>query len=339
MMICSSSSFPATTMITTTKTITALLRRRTRTNLHHGGISFRIAHHQRKSFTQTFHSASAQALPGTVERNDDAAYAAAITEETSNQKNDTNATITILGFGSLLSETSARLTFPNLTDFRLVRVPHYRRVFCHPASIFFQRGIADLATLQISSLSVEYVNDAFPGFVGVAFSVLNDGWMQQDNHNNNVVNIPTRAFLEREEEFDIRMVPYLPLDNENDDDNAAARQQQQQQPPPPTGIICARSTDEEYIRRWGRAHFEQQYQRYGVNTIWSWDERSGIRPCAVYLRHCYLAAQNMGPTCFNSFLDETFLVDRVTTVREYLQKHPAVLDQLPPPELLQRYNG
>ena len=43
---------------------------------------------------------------------------------------------TILGFGSLLSEQSARTTFPDLDRFRLVRVHDYRRVFAHAGGIF-----------------------------------------------------------------------------------------------------------------------------------------------------------------------------------------------------------
>ena len=58
-------------------------------------------------------------------------------KSTSSSNDDT---ITILGFGSLLSEQSSRTTFPDLTNFRLGRVRNYRRVFGHPASIFFQRG-------------------------------------------------------------------------------------------------------------------------------------------------------------------------------------------------------
>lgn len=69
---------------------------------------------------------------------------------TSSRNDEISSRITILGFGSLLSEKSARLTFPHLANFRLGRVgPKYRRVFGHPASIFFQRDIADLVTLQI----------------------------------------------------------------------------------------------------------------------------------------------------------------------------------------------
>ena len=40
--------------------------------------------------------------------------------------------LTFLAYGALLSERSARLTFPQLRNFRLARVQGYRRVFAHP---------------------------------------------------------------------------------------------------------------------------------------------------------------------------------------------------------------
>ncbi len=69
-----------------------------------------------------------------------------------NNLSNKDDTITILGFGSLLSQKSSRVTFPTLRNFRLGRVRDHRRVFAHPASIFFQRGIANLDTLEMSSL-------------------------------------------------------------------------------------------------------------------------------------------------------------------------------------------
>lgn len=62
-------------------------------------------------------------------------------------------------------------------------------------------------------------------------------------------------------------------------------------------------------------------------------------PCRVYLRHCYLAAQKLGPEAHESFLDGTFLSDRQTTIREHLAKDPTILDELPPPNLVGRYSG
>ena len=56
------------------------------------------------------------------------------------------ATPTIIGFGSLISERSSRSTFPNLEEFRFIKVFGFRRVFSHPAAIFFERGIADCNT-------------------------------------------------------------------------------------------------------------------------------------------------------------------------------------------------
>lgn len=193
-------------------------------------------------------------------------------------KANRDALVTILGFGSLMSERSSRLTFPELQNFRLAHVPNFRRVYAHPASIFFQRGIANKKTLEMASLSVEPCQGH--GLVAAVFEVPNTLMMADG--------IPSREFLEREEEFDIVEVPYQELDESVDTK---------------VGVICARSTDEAYLQRWGKERFDQQYSKYGIDTIWNWSKDSGLRPCAVYLRHCYLAAESMGEKCLNSFLD------------------------------------
>eukprot|EP00527_Entomoneis_sp_CCMP2396_P002770 CAMPEP_0198146240 /NCGR_PEP_ID=MMETSP1443-20131203/28301_1 /TAXON_ID=186043 /ORGANISM="Entomoneis sp., Strain CCMP2396" /LENGTH=269 /DNA_ID=CAMNT_0043810129 /DNA_START=161 /DNA_END=970 /DNA_ORIENTATION=- len=257
-------------------------------------------------------------------------------------KDDRTRSITIIGFGSLLSETSSRMTFPALTNFRLARVPGYRRVFGHPASIFFQRKIANMETLEISSLSVEYVSNDYPGFVAAIFEVPNDNYILNTNNDGNDNSageessavVPSQKYLEREEEFNFAQVPFVEL---NDGSGGVSHELAEESSK--TGIICTKSTDQTYLERWGQDHFENFYGVYGVKTIWHWPHDSGMRPCAVYLRHCYLAAKKMGPTCFNSFLDETFLIDRVTTVRAYVEKYPQVLDTQPPPELVIRYSG
>lgn len=225
--------------------------------------------------------------------------------------------ITILGFGSLLSERSARMTFPALDNFRLGRVPNYRRVFAHPASIFFQRGIANVETKEMSSLSAEYC-EGHPGFVCSIFEVPNDDMMSNG--------LPSAAFLEREEEFNIIEVPYIDFENRDCKDDKLA-------------ILCTASSDDEYIKRWSQERFKKNYLNYGISTIWGWERTSGLRPCGVYLRHCYLAAKSMGDECYESFLDETFLVDRETTIREYIRRFPQALETKPPPDLIGRYSG
>jgi len=169
--------------------------------------------------------------------------------------------------------------------------------------------------MEMSSLSAEFNKGS--SFVCSVFEVPNDDMMENG--------VPSQAFLEREEEFDIVTVPYVEL---KDDESITAQ-----------GILCTASTDEEYLKKWGRERFEEHYGQYGVSTIWSWQPDSGLRPCALYLRHCVLAADSMGDECYNSFLDDTYLVDRTTRLREYLKQNPQIMSMEPPPELAERYGG
>ncbi|KAE8681168.1 putative protein phosphatase 2C 73-like [Hibiscus syriacus] len=64
--------------------------------------------------------------------------------------------ISICGFGSLVSERSARSTFPSLLNFRVAKLKGFRRVFAHVAPIFFDRGIPSqkLRELEFRFLAV-----------------------------------------------------------------------------------------------------------------------------------------------------------------------------------------
>ena len=223
----------------------------------------------------------------------------------------------IIGFGSLLSEQSAQSTCPSASRFRLGRVRGWRRVFGHPAHIFFARGIARPDTREIASLCAEPSEDAASGFVVAAFDVP-------------ASELP--ALLEREEEFNFVEVPIYPLGG-----GASS-------PPESTGIMCTRATDEEVLDRRGhRAKYEAALSpHFGSVTVWGWGADSGLRPCPVYCRHCVLASQKPGvpKEAADSFLDETLLADRRTTLRQYLQADGGhVMHTLPPPELAARYNG
>ena len=68
-----------------------------------------------------------------------------------NTTNDnTTITTTIIGYGALLSERSSRLTFPNLVNFRYVKIKGYRRVFRHP-HLFLLKQYYQLILLTIKS--------------------------------------------------------------------------------------------------------------------------------------------------------------------------------------------
>jgi len=104
-------------------------------------------------------------------------------------------------------------------------------------------------------------------------------------------------------------------------------------------MLCVASNDEHYVSQWGKSRFDEMYTRHGLETIWGWAPESGLLPCSVYLRHCALAAERLGPVAHASFLDETYLCDRTTTIREYLAQHPEVLSTEPPEPLKERYGG
>lgn len=129
------------------------------------------------------------------------------------------------------------------------------------------------------------------------------------------------------------------------------------------GVMCTQSTDEKLQRTslWER-YIKHLEPIYGETKVWSWGPDSGLLPCRVYTRHCVLAVQKDGVPAYvtdrrptrrspvlmrtcqlnlsaNSFLDDTFLVDRTTTLRQHLEAHPEVMATEPPEEFRERYSG
>ncbi|KAJ0978551.1 hypothetical protein J5N97_014025 [Dioscorea zingiberensis] len=215
--------------------------------------------------------------------------------------------LSICGFGSLLSEKSARSTFPELRDFRVGVLRGFRRVFAHVAPIFYDRGIARPDTGEVSSLSVEPCEGEW--LVVTVFEIKKE---------------EVSAFMEREHEF--RFLAVFPEDLEG-------------KPFTRPAVICARYSDDEYFRircKGSKEIFFQRYGRYNIDKIW----RDDILPCRVYLRHCVLAAKNLSENAYDNFLDHTFISNRKTTIREYLaSRGSGIMEEEPPEELKSRYGG
>lgn len=104
-------------------------------------------------------------------------------------------------------------------------------------------------------------------------------------------------------------------------------------------VLCARYSDEEFFNircKGNKEIFFQQYGRWNIDKIW----RDDVLPCRVYLRHCVLAAKNLGDKAYNNFLDHTYLADRKTTIREYLATTGfGIMEEEPPESLKFRYGG
>ncbi|XP_028756666.1 uncharacterized protein LOC114715921 [Neltuma alba] len=215
--------------------------------------------------------------------------------------------ISICGFGSLLSEKSARSTFPNLVNFRIARLSGFRRVFTAVGGFFFVHGIANMETEEIASLSVEPCENEI--IMITVFEIEKS-------------EIP--AFIRRERVYRFLAVVPETLDGK---------------PFPNEAVLCSSSSDEEFFKfrcKEGKEVYFQQYGQYKIHKIW----RDDVLPCRVYLRHCLLAAKNLSDEAYNNFLDHTFLGDRKTSIRQYLEKvGTSIMDEEPPESLKARYGG
>eukprot|EP00966_Prymnesium_polylepis_P050744 1175090-Prymnesium_polylepis.1 len=216
------------------------------------------------------------------------------------------ATVTIIAYGGLLSESSSRLTFPDLTNFRLVRVRGMRRLFGMSHLFLTSQGVADpRTTLRIAALTVEPAAGA--SFVAAAYDVVLDDAQRE-------------SFLTREIGYSICAAPFEELDAAADSQGGV-------------GVICAASTDDQLPR--------ELVVPSGLPHVFDWSPSSGLLPADVYLRHCLLAMRKISGEAEESFLHDTFLVDRATTLSRYLEG--GVLEQVmavePPASMASRFGG
>jgi hypothetical protein len=225
--------------------------------------------------------------------------------------------VTLLGYGALMSESSSRLTFPDLSDFRYVRVKSMRRVFAHPHTFLLGEGLIDPEqTNKLGSLSVEPAADNV-SFVAVAFDVTLDDDQR-------------RNFIEREKEYKIVSTPYYSIHDHDSNSNS----KNDNYIPAGDGVICIASKDAELIN----VNIPDSIK--GKGGIWHWPHDSGLLPANTYLRHCLLALQKVGGVAYESFLQDTYLADRKTSLAVYLKNHnQEVMESLPPQYLAERFGG
>jgi len=212
----------------------------------------------------------------------------------------------VIAYGALLSEPSSRLTFPSLTNFRLVRVRNVRRLFGMTHLFLTGAGVVDVATRRIAALCVEPAEGC--SFVAAAFDVVLDDAQRE-------------AFCARETGYAIVEAPFHGLDAG------------EEAPPAGLGVLCASSSDAELP--------SGVEPPAGLPHVWGWARDSGLLPADVYLRHCLLAMRKLGGVAERSFLHDTTLVDRRTTLSEYLAggARERVMAVRPPESMAERFGG
>lgn len=150
------------------------------------------------------------------------------------------------------------------------------------------------------------------------------------------------AFLAREPEYQITAVPFWTLKSHEDTSSDAqghrsvSSHDDDGDEPEGVGVICAANRDANLPEELAARHLGR------LPSVWHWPQDSGLLPANIYLRHCLLAMQKAGGAAEHSFLHETFLADRRTTLAQYLKRDGVrrrVMDSRPPQELLVRFSG
>lgn len=182
-----------------------------------------------------------------------------------------------------------------------------RRVFAHPHLFLLGENIVDYPnTLKIASLSAEPAPTDV-SFVAAAFEVVLDDPQRE-------------AFLRREPEYKIDTTPFYAIDSGDEGSEALGE-----------GVICLASKDSD---------IDLSKKPADMESVWGWSRDSGLLPFSMYLRHCLLAVEKAGGPAYESFLQDTYLVDRQTTLAEYLEREgEEVMNSLPPAYLEQRFSG
>lgn len=194
--------------------------------------------------------------------------------------------ISIVGYGSLLSEQSARETVPELQNFRIVTVPGFRRVFNKVGVVFLSRHGADPMSLEIASCST--LPDPETEILCSQFECSVDDY---------------ERLYEREHRFQ-----WLEVDTVEADGAVSS------------GHICTTSSDTYY--RTHKCESPQEYHervgQYYSGALW----RDDILPFPRYLAFCLQAAQGQGESVLNNFMDSSYLADGITCIRDYIVSHP-----------------
>jgi len=196
-------------------------------------------------------------------------------------------TVSIFGYGSLMNIDSAIKTMPSLSNFRLAKLIGYKRIFSLFAVVRLIKGDVDINDIENAGLAIrpnkeeENINNTVFGCV---FDILED-------------ELP--SYFEREKIYKVKKVPIMTCDFEN-----------------VTAYTVIEQTDEEYINSFGEQNYDSQIGKYYSGSIW---HRKDILPAKKYFEMvCTTAINNQNIELLKNFLDETYLANEITTIREYI---------------------
>ena len=214
--------------------------------------------------------------------------------------------LTVIGFGSLMSEQDARRSCPNLTNIRAISVPGYTRIF---NKIDGNLKAADLDRLSQSRMIANWGMFEREGckVLGAAFEVPGGEYP---------------ALVKREREYRLEKARFKNTDGTVEN-----------------GIACCGFRNNAAFLKhleaepMQRAFYMERAKPSPNSIVWT----DNILPYNRYLAFVLTAARNLSDAHLINLLEESFLADGTTTVGSYLAPRLQDLDHIKELEWLGDY--
>lgn len=199
--------------------------------------------------------------------------------------------LTLFGYGSLLDFNSVLSTLPSATSFRKAALIGYRRHYNLVSVGAIIHGSCNLETLEVAALSIR--PDSGSLVLGSIFEINSDEFI---------------PYLEREHRYKAVQVDSIY-------DSKGTKLQ---------AWTVIEQTDDEYRRGMDAEEYHSRVGKYYNGELWG---RKDIFPLRSYMINSLLASYRLGGDEYLcNMLDQTYLADQSTTLREYINK---VRDRFP----------
>ena len=189
----------------------------------------------------------------------------------------------VIGYASLLSEISIRRLFSNVGRIRPVEISGHARCFNSYGTLSINKGLASIADRNLAHASA--ILRPFTKIRALAFEIGETDFEIYEKH---------------EFRYSLREVNARCLETGESF----------------KAIMCYENTDHLIDTSLvGSDDIFGLYKQYDTHSFWHTDHL----PADVYLNHCIASAFLLGDDVVDNFLDTSFIHDRETSIRKYLE--------------------
>lgn len=209
--------------------------------------------------------------------------------------------ISVFGYGSLMSPNSSNRTMPTAKNHRKGSLEGYLRIFSLVSIVGLKKGDSNIDTLEMAALAIKPKPNCI--VKGNLFDIPID-------------ELP--AYFEREHRYKKLKLPIVDHGVDGKSNTLIS------------AWVCIEQTNEEYRSTMNNEEWDERIGQYynndppGYGKLWG---RLDIFPMRNYLINCLNAAFELGGNNYiTNLLDEGYIADGITTIREYILKYP---DRIP----------